>query len=447
MLQNSQASTNRSDIFTVSKLNRFAKHILEAEIGSIWISAEISNFVAASSGHWYFTLKDTRAQVKAAMFKGANRKVRIRPKEGDKVLVRGDISLYEARGDYQLIASHLEPDGTGDLKAQFEKLKSRLAAEGLFAQENKKALPERPNRIAVITSPTGAAIRDILSVFKRRNPGIEIVIFPSLVQGSDAAAQLNEAVTQANKLSNADAIIISRGGGSMEDMWCFNDEALARTIAQSDIPVVSAVGHEVDFTICDFVADLRAATPSAAAELMSYSNDQALEQILNLISRLKHSTAHHISRHQLNFQNLEQRLKQLHPKNQIIQQTQTMDQLQIRLSNAMDKKLISTSNRYEQLNRRLIAVQPQIVIEKYKQQLDEQQRRMQKGMLQYIESKNLALAQQCQLLDTLSPISTLSRGFSITFKGDKVINSGKGLREGDIITTKFVDSNVKSQVL
>lgn len=447
MSQNSQASTNRSDIFTVSKLNRFAKHILEAEIGSIWISAEISNFVAASSGHWYFTLKDARAQVKAAMFKGSNQKVRLRPKEGDKVLVRGDISLYEARGDYQLIASHLEPDGEGDLKAQFERLKARLAAEGLFAHENKKALPERPGRIAVITSPTGAAIRDILSVFKRRNPGIEIVIYPSLVQGSDAAAQLNEAVIQANTLGNVDAIIISRGGGSMEDMWCFNDETLARTIARSNIPVVSAVGHEVDFTICDFVADLRAATPSAAAELMSYSNDQALEKILNLMSRLKHSTAHHITMHQLYFQNLEQRLKQLHPKNQILQQTQTLDQLQLRLSNAMDKKLISTNNQYQQLNRRLMTAQPLLVIEQFNQQVHERQRRLKKSILQYIESQKLALATQCQLLDTLSPLSTLSRGFSITFKENKVINSGEDLREGDIITTKFTDSNVKSRVL
>lgn len=439
-------SQNRSDIFTVSKLNRFAKHILESEIGSIWISAEISNFVAASSGHWYFTLKDARAQVKAAMFKGANRRVAIRPKEGDKVLVRGDISLYEARGDYQLIASHLELDGEGDLKAQFERLKTRLAAEGLFAQENKQAIPQRPARIGVITSPTGAAVRDIISVLKRRNPGIEVIIYPSIVQGQEAVPTLVKALQTANQDNQVDAIIIGRGGGSMEDLWCFNDETLARTLAQSHIPIVSAVGHEVDFTICDFVADLRAATPTAAAELLSYSNDESLKQIQSLKHRL-----HGLMRHQIQVQKQalttkQQQLQALHPQLQIQQQWQKLDSLHFRLNELTTRRLNQAALRFRSAKFRIEKLSPQTALQRGNLQLDSLNKRLQKAMTQKLADSRQRLSNSCHLLDTVSPLATLSRGYSITYKEDEILKAKDQVEAGDVITTRLQDGEVQSRV-
>lgn len=439
-------SQNRSDIFTVSKLNRFAKHILESEIGSIWISAEISNFVAASSGHWYFTLKDARAQVKAAMFKGSNRKVRIKPKEGDKVLVRGDISLYEARGDYQLIASHLELDGEGDLKAQFERLKAQLAAEGLFAQENKQAIPERPARIGVITSPTGAAVRDIISVLKRRNPSIEILIYPSMVQGAEAAPTLVQALAKANQDNAVDAIILGRGGGSMEDLWCFNDESLARAIAQSQIPIVSAVGHEIDFTICDFVADLRAATPTAAAELLSYSNDESLKQVQALSHRLKGAIRHNLQIQRQILSQKQQQLQSLHPQLQIQQQWQKLDNLHFRLTELGNRKLNQASNRLSSVKFRIEKLSPHIALQRGNLQVDSLHNRLQKAMQQKLTDAKLRLGNSCHLLDTVSPLATLSRGYSITYHGSDILKSKVQVQKGDVITTRLRDGEVNSRV-
>ncbi|MCC2606303.1 exodeoxyribonuclease VII large subunit [Planctobacterium marinum] len=437
---------SRSDIFTVSKLNRFAKHILESEIGSIWISAEISNFVAASSGHWYFTLKDARAQVKAAMFKGANRKVRQLPKEGDKVLVRGDISLYEARGDYQLIASHLEPDGQGDLKQQFEQLKTRLADEGLFAQERKRALPPRPQRIGIITSPTGAAIRDIITVFKRRNPGIELTVYPALVQGDGAAVSLRNALKQANAHQYVDALVIGRGGGSMEDLWCFNDEQLARDITQSAIPVVSAVGHEIDFTICDFVADLRAATPSAAAELLSYSNAETQNQLLNIRRQLSAAFVNllHTKRHAL--QQRRHELNRLHPESRLREQWQSLDRLQTALQRATEKCMSRHRDKLVALNHRIVKKNPDQHITQLQHSLARDKKHLQSAFQHLLQSKQQQFINQCHLLDTVSPLATLTRGYSITYKDNSIVKSSRQLQKGDNICTKLVDGEVYSQV-
>lgn len=437
---------SRSDIFTVSKLNRFAKHILESEIGSIWISAEISNFVAASSGHWYFTLKDARAQVKAAMFKGANRKVRQMPKEGEKVLVRGDISLYEARGDYQLIASHLEPAGQGDLKQQFEQLKSRLAEEGLFAQERKKKLPEKAQRIGIVTSPTGAAIRDIITVFKRRNPSIELTVYPAMVQGETAANSLINALKLANQHQYVDAIIIGRGGGSMEDLWCFNDEQLAREIAHSSLPVVSAVGHEIDFTICDFVADLRAATPSAAAELLSYSNVETMNQLANFKRQLSGAFINllHSKRHTL--QQTSHQLNRLHPESRLREQWQNLDRLQQSLQLLMDKTLAKNKEALLNLNHRISRKNPEQTITQLQQTLARDKKQLQNSMQHLFESKRQQFLNQCHLLDTVSPLATLTRGYSITYKEDAIVKSKQQLQKGDKIRTKLVDGEVYSQV-
>ena len=281
---------NRSrNILTVTKLNRLARTILESEIGLVWLSAEVSNFVAASSGHWYFTLKDNKAQVRAAMFKNANRSVRVRPKEGDRILVRASVGLYEPRGDYQLIVEHLESDGEGQLKLAYEALKQTLMAEGLFDAQNKKPLPHTIQKVGIITSASGAAIHDALTVFKRRSPATQIVIYPAMVQGELAAGQLINALNKANMRNEVDVVLLTRGGGSLEDLWCFNDEQLARCIAASAIPVVSAVGHEVDMTIADFVADLRAPTPSAGAELLSRDQSALRQQLAQQVSQLNRS--------------------------------------------------------------------------------------------------------------------------------------------------------------
>jgi exodeoxyribonuclease VII large subunit len=261
--------TAADHILSVTELNRRARQLLEVHLATVWVRGEISNLSMPSSGHWYFTLKDDKAQIRCAMFRGNNALLRFKPEHGMQVIARGRVSLYEGRGDYQLIAENLQVDGAGNLQIAFEQLKAKLEDERLFDDDFKQELPTLPKHVGVITSPTGAAIRDILSIFKRRFPAIQISIFPVPVQGADAAPAIIKALQLANKHTGFDALILARGGGSLEDLWAFNEEAVARAVFASEIPVVSAIGHETDFTICDFVADIRAATPSAAAELLS----------------------------------------------------------------------------------------------------------------------------------------------------------------------------------
>ncbi|MFT5675847.1 MAG: exodeoxyribonuclease VII large subunit, partial [Paraglaciecola sp.] len=362
MLKISQSMFNVSptirNIFTVSKLNQLARSVLESEIGQVWLSAEISNFVAASSGHWYFTLKDNRAQVKAAMFKGANRRVVQKPKEGDKILVRANLSLYEARGDYQLIVEHMEPEGEGQLKQQFEQLKIKLAAEGLFAQQTKQALPQTILKVGIITSASGAALHDVLTVMKRRNPAIQAIVYPTQVQGATAGAQICAAIQQANVRKEVDVLIVGRGGGSLEDLWCFNEESVARAIYASALPIISAVGHEVDVTIADFVADMRAPTPSAAAELVSRDQAELFNLVESLKDKLQKFTASRLKELGYQQQVLSQQLQQNHPRNQLQQQFQNVDRLQANLTASFEKTLNQAKDRGDQLLNRLQLVSP-----------------------------------------------------------------------------------------
>lgn len=285
-------STER-DILSVSQLNRASKDLLETYLPLLWVEGEVSNLAQPSSGHWYFTLKDARAQVRCAMFKNRNQLVRFCPEGGQKILVRARVSLYEGRGEYQLLIEHMEPTGFGDLQRQFELLKHKLQNEGLFAQEHKRALPAWPKRLGIVTSPTGAALQDILQVLQRRFPALPVLLLPVAVQGTGAAGQIAAAIRRANAEKLCDVLIVGRGGGSLEDLWAFNEEIVARAIYASDIPVVSAVGHEVDFTIADFTADMRAPTPSAAAELIS-PNQLEVAQKLDQLQRalLRHMQQH-----------------------------------------------------------------------------------------------------------------------------------------------------------
>ncbi len=443
MYQSENTSTN---IFTVTKLNRLARSILESEIGMIWLSAEISNFVAASSGHWYFTLKDERAQVRAAMFRGANRRVSTRPKEGDKVLVRANIGLYEARGEYQLVVEHLEPEGEGRLKQQFEQLKIKLAAEGLFSQQYKQMIPASSSTIGVITSATGAALHDILTVLKRRNPALKVIVYPSQVQGESATMQICQALNIANQRNEVDVLILGRGGGSLEDLWCFNEEEVARAIYASAIPIVSAVGHEVDVTIADFVADARAPTPSAAAELVSNDSAAFIGQIKQMANRLGQAMQNLHKQKNYQHQVLNHRLQQNHPKRILQQQNQLLDQLSTSLGEKMRNQLVKVNQRQANLTSRIKLASPQQRINQEKQSIARLDNAINQHMREQLASSQHRLATASQLLDSVSPLATLARGYSITYKDKEIVKTANELQPGDILTNKFVDGEVISEV-
>ena len=438
--------TTERNIFTVTKLNRLVRSLLESEIGQIWLSAEISNFVAASSGHWYFTLKDERAQVKCAMFRNANRRVTQRPKEGDKVLVRANLSLYEPRGDYQLIAEHLEPEGEGLLKQQFEQLKIKLSGEGLFAMQAKQALPEVANRIGIVTSATGAALHDILTVLKRRNPSISIVIYPSQVQGDGAAAQICHAIEVANQRNEVDVLIVGRGGGSLEDLWCFNEESVARAIFASQLPVISAVGHEVDITIADFVADVRAPTPSAAAELVSQDQTELFNLIGNRVNNLIQHYRMLIKNRSAQFQTLSHRLEQTHPRHRLQQQSQHLDQLSSQLHMQMDKQLILSEQRLQAVSNRLAQCSPAHRVEQSALLHQSFLLRLKQSWQRIYSDSAERLSRNAQLLDTVSPLATLGRGYSISYNDDDIVRSIKQVKSGDELVTQLSDGEIISTV-
>ena len=439
-------NTARSHIYTVSKLNRFAKHILESEVGQVWISGEISNFVAAASGHWYFTLKDQRAQLKSAMFRNSNRLANIKPKNGDKVLVRGSVSLYEARGDFQLIASHIEPEGEGLLKQQFDLLKQKLAAEGLFSQEHKQPLPADPKTIGVITSDTGAAFQDIIRVLHRRNPSIKIILYPSLVQGDAAAQQLLKALNQATTRNEVDVLIIGRGGGAMEDLWCFNDEQLARAIFASPIPIISAVGHEIDFTIADFVADLRAPTPSAAAEQASAPLQAVFEQLTQWRNRLRDNMVRHYQQATHKQRLLQQKLQNCHPRSQLQQQQQTIDRLTLALNHHWVDSYARKAMQLQQQQARLIQQHPKHQLQNLSQRLTFLAEQLARNTQQQLGQKQQKLGGLLQMLDTVSPIATLARGYSATFKNGQIVKQAHELAVGDSISTRLGKGEVISTV-
>lgn len=441
-----QSQPTSKTILTVSHLNRLARTVLENEIGQVWLSAEISNFIAASSGHWYFTLKDNKSQVKAAMFKGANRRVQQKPKEGDKVLVRAKIGLYEPRGDYQLVVEHIEPEGEGQLKQQFEQLKVKLSQQGLFAHEAKQVLPKIVKTVGIVTSATGAALHDILTVLKRRNPAIKVVIYPTQVQGNAAVGTICTAIEIANHRREVDVLIVGRGGGSLEDLWCFNDEQLARVIYASKLPIVSAVGHEVDISIADFVADIRAATPSAAAELVSEDQSTLYDKIAFLNNQLVkgYEKQHQIQKHRQ--QIAIKALLQNHPQKQLEQKIQFVDQLQSRLQQTFEQKFIQTKQRQQHINERLRLLSPAKQIQSHLTDLHELGANLIKSCQTLLKNKRQTLSNNSHLLETVSPLATLSRGYNISFKQGNIIRSATELQSGDELTNRFADGEVVSLV-
>lgn len=428
-------------IFSVSELNRSVRHLLETQLPMLWVEGEISNFARPGSGHWYLTLKDGQAQVRCAMFRNSNMRVNFKPANGTQVLVRGRVGLYEGRGEYQLVIEHMEEAGFGALQRQFDELKQKLSSEGLFDAAHKKPMPDSVNHIGVITSPTGAAVKDVLSVLKRRFPAIKVSIFPTAVQGEQAAGQIVEAINNAQQLGHCDALIVGRGGGSLEDLWPFNEELVARAIFACEIPVISAVGHEIDITIADFVADLRAATPSAAAELISPDGEDMLNQFEGFELLLAEAMVR--KTHLLNQQvsNLHKRLQ--HPGRKLQEQSQHLDHLDIRLRRAINSKLQQQRFRMDSLQGKLARVHPADAIINRQQLVAGYIKQMSRAVVQQLEVKKTKTAQAMHLLDTVSPLKTLGRGYSI-IRDDQgaVVKTVDGVSAGDNLKSQMADGEI-----
>ncbi|HEM6628680.1 TPA: exodeoxyribonuclease VII large subunit [Citrobacter farmeri] len=440
-------SSQTSAIFTVSRLNQTVRLLLEQEMGQVWISGEISNFSQPSSGHWYFTLKDDTAQVRCAMFRNSNRRVTFRPQHGQQVLVRANITLYEPRGDYQIIVESMQPAGEGLLQQKYEQLKAKLQAEGLFDQQHKQALPSPAHCVGVITSKTGAALHDILHVLKRRDPSLPVIIYPTAVQGDDAPGQIVRAIELANARQECDVLIVGRGGGSLEDLWSFNDERVARAIFASMIPVVSAVGHETDVTIADFIADLRAPTPSAAAEMVSRNQQELLRQILSAQQRLGMAMDYFLANRSRRFTQIYHRLQQQHPQLRLARQQTALERLHQRMNVAIDGQLKRTSQCQARLLQRLNQQSPQPRIYRAQTRIRQLEYRLAENVRSRLSATRERFGNAVTHLEAVSPLSTLARGYSVSTATDgKVLKKVKQVKTGDVMTTRLEDGWVESQV-
>ena len=393
------------DIISVSALNRYVKSILDADsnIQSVYIKGQISNFKNHyQTGHFYFSLKDEKAQVRAVMFRSANQKLKFTPENDMSVIVRARVSIYEVSGDYQIYVDDMQPDGVGALALAFEQLRKKLAAEGLFDAEHKKKIPAFPKKVGVVTSESGAAVRDIINVISRRYPVCEIILYPVSVQGSTAAEQIARAISYLNREESADVLIVGRGGGSIEDLWAFNEEATARAVYESRIPVISAVGHETDFTICDYVADLRAPTPSAAAEL-AVPDIRELRNIFYTYGQ--------------------------------------------RLSKGIETRLEENAQRLNNLRIRLASQSPASYIENLMLRLDRVSGSMQSAYEKEINSKKAGLEILAERLSQSDPLKILSKGYGIVTKGADVITDCSELESGDIIKLRLYNGEKECEVL
>lgn len=440
------SQTPAREIFSVSQLNRQARQLLETHLPLLWVEGELSNVSTPSSGHWYFTLKDDQAQVRCCMFRNRNTLVRFKPQQGQHVLLRARVSLYEGRGDYQIIAEHMEEAGSGALQRAFDELKHRLSQEGLFNEAHKKVLPAIPQHIGVITSPTGAAIRDVLSVLERRFPGIPVTVIPVAVQGKESAPQIVKAIDLANRAGLFDVLLLTRGGGSMEDLWSFNEEIVARAIFNSELPIVSAVGHEVDFTIADFVADLRAPTPSAAAELLVPDADDWLDKFIGFEVLLEESMRRRLQQWQRHLHNLRQRLR--HPRERLEQQSQRLDNLELRLKNQIKTLLGDYKNRLQQLQIRQQAQHPQVRLQQLNERVTGCHNRLQTAQFRLIERKQKALGEAARMLNTLSPLNTLERGYALVTdeQTQKVITRSDQVMPGTTVNTRVAQGEFVCRV-
>lgn len=434
-------------ILSVKDLNQMVKDVLSDAIGQIWLVGEISNFSRPSSGHWYFTLKDDAAQVRCAMFRNSNFRTGFTPQNGQQVLVRATVTLYEARGEYQLVIDQLQPAGAGLLQQKFEQLKQKLSDEGLFDAIYKKTLPDNIRTVGIITSSTGAALHDICQILKRRDPSLHLIIYPTQVQGTEAAAQIARMIEIANIRQECDVLIVGRGGGSLEDLWSFNEEVVARAIFASRLPIVSAVGHEIDFTIADFVADVRAATPSAAAELVSQDSLDQIKRLQIQEQYLSMAIDYYLTRCREMLNKGYHRLQTQHPQAKLAKQLNVLLTYRHALYDNIQQYLLRQTNLYNYLDKRLLRLSPQNTISALQQTINQRQQQIIHLIEQKFTQSQHQFALQTSQLNSVSPLATLERGYSVTTTVDNaVVGCAAQVTVGDFIITRLKQGKLVSQI-
>lgn len=437
-----------TEVYTPSRLNREARSVLEGAFPLIWVRGEISNLARPASGHLYFSLKDERAQVRCALFRNRARSLRFRPEDGTAVLLRGRVSVYEARGEYQLLVEHMEPAGEGALRAEFERLRLKLEKEGLFADDHKVALPRFPRRIGVVTSPSGAAIRDVLTVLARRFPGIPVRVYPVPVQGEAAAPAIVRALALAGERRDCDVLILTRGGGSLEDLWAFNEEPVVRAVHGCPVPLISAVGHEVDVTLCDLAADVRAPTPSAAAELavpdrgalasdLRRQRDRLALHLRRLLRELSQTT-----------DGVVHRLQRVHPGRRLEERRETLQSLRRRQALAVTTALTTGRRRLAHARDRLLAASPRRLLQADRQVLEHQRRRLGRAALGQVERLRGRYRTLTRALAAVSPQATLDRGYAIVRRTDdrRILRDAAGAPEGTVVEAMLARGALTARV-
>ena len=435
------------DIFSVSRLNMEVRSALENSFPLLWVTGEISNLATPRSGHLYFSLKDASAQVRCAMFRNRRNLLRFQPGDGTQVIVRARVTVYEPRGDLQLVIEHMEPAGEGLLRQQVEELARKLREEGLFGEERKKPLPTFPRRIGVVTSPSGAAIRDVLTVLKRRCPSIPVVVYPVAVQGKTAAGEITEMLKIADRRKERDLLILTRGGGSLEDLMAFNDEQLARTIAGLSIPLISAIGHEIDTSISDHVADRRAPTPSAAAELASPDSEALLHRVDLLAARIQRTQAQHMQRNMQRLDELGIRLQQQHPGVRLQHQAERITTLRARLQQAGRNRTRILHASLDTLATRLQARAPARRVSDTRSHLERLGKRFETLMRQRVEERSTRVKALARELHAISPLATLERGYSITLnEKQQAITDSNQVNKGEELEIRFARGSIQCEV-
>jgi exodeoxyribonuclease VII large subunit len=435
---------------TVHALTKYIKRKFDADphLQDCYVKGEISNYKQHSSGHMYFTLKDEKARILAVMFSRENRGMKFKPENGMQVLVKGDLSVYEASGQYQIYIKEMQPDGIGDLYLAYEQLKEKLANEGLFAPERKKRLPKYPRNVGVVTSPTGAAIRDIVSTIKRRYPIANILLFPALVQGPQAAPAITKAINLANARGNIDVLIIGRGGGSIEELWAFNEEIVARAIFSSEIPIISAVGHETDFTIADFVADLRAPTPTGAAELAVPHIDELVERILNRQTRALRAIKEKVHFQKERLSRLEKSYAFRYPHKLYEQKLEQVDRRTDQLVRAAKRMIVLQQSRQDTLHKRLVRNEPNKKILEARLAHIRLKRSLNRAIQTILAEKQKDFGHRLAKLEALSPLKVMERGYSLVFNQEQVLLSKVNqIEEGQNVVVKLSDGSIECKVL
>ncbi|MDQ0655271.1 exodeoxyribonuclease VII large subunit [Paenibacillus sp. W2I17] len=437
-------------IYSIKDLNRYIRMKLESDqvLSDVWLRGEISNFTHHSSGHMYFTLKDKDSRIKSIMFASHNQRLPFVPKEGARVIARGNVSVYERDGQYQFYATHMQPDGIGSLYLAYEQLKKKLEDEGLFSPSRKRQIPRYPQTIGVVTSPTGAAVRDIMITLQRRYPSAKVVLYPVLVQGKGAAPSIVKAIGNLNRMGEADVLIVGRGGGSLEELWAFNEEIVARAIVASDIPVISAVGHETDFTIADFAADLRAATPTAAAELAVPNRAELLDQIGQRQRQLQHSLRQRAVHNRERLARLQRSPVLVHPRRTLMQHTERLDMMYQRLLRTVDTRMKWTGEKQERLRAALQRFNPREQVNAARRENAAARRQLELAIRSITRSKQQQWKSSVRHLDALSPLKVMSRGYSLVYdeQEQRLIKSTKDVQPGDSIKIKLTDGQLDCQV-